>query len=297
VLTNEKAIASNDDYQQITPAPGANCVWMTHDYHMLAYAALMRGESDKATRAITKMNLTIADMNLTLSENSLQETEHFTDILAAMPYEVHLRFGRWDAMLAELHASESSPIATALWHYARAVAFAAKNQVKEAHREQQAFLVAQRMITANADLHTHAGWTILPLAEKMMEGEILYREGKVEQAIAALRESVRREDTLHYVEPPYWMLHVRHALGAVLLHSGRPQEAEAVYRDDLARHPENGWSLWGLARSLQMQGKKQEALAITARFDLAWQDADIKLSSSCCCLPFSDSCGAPSKTE
>jgi tetratricopeptide (TPR) repeat protein len=297
VVANEMAIAADDAYQQITPASGANCVWITHDYHMLAYAASMSGESNKATRAITKMNLTIADMNLTLSDNSIEDAEHFTDILAAMPYELHLRFGRWDAMLTEPHSSESSPIATALWHYARAVAFAAKNQVKEASAEQQAFLVAQKMIMASADLHTHAGWSVLPVAEKMMQGEILYREGKVDQAIAALRESVRREDHLNYIEPPYWMLHVRHALGAVLLHSGRPKDAEAVYRDDLARHPENGWSLWGLSHSLRMQGKQKEAYAIAKRFDLAWRDADLKLSSSCCCLPFSVSCGVPSKTE
>jgi hypothetical protein len=58
-----------------------------------------------------------------------------------------------------------------------------------------------------------------------------------------------------------------------------------AYREDLKRHPENGWSLYGLAQSLKMQGKKVEAAAVRARFERAWQYADFKISSSCCCLP------------
>ena len=66
--------------------------------------------------------------------------------------------------------------------------------------------------------------------------------------------------------------------------AGRQAEAEAVYREDLVRYPENGWSLYGLARSLRLQGKGDEASAVSARFQKAWQHADVKLSSSCFCL-------------
>src|SRR5438128_7079325 len=118
----------------------------------------------------------------------------------------------------------------------------------------------------------------------MLAGEILYREGKSEEAVAALREAVGREDRLRYIEPPDWIQPVRHALGAALMDAGRHAEAEAVYREDLARYPENAWSLYGLARSLRLQGKRDEAAAVSARFQKAWQHADVKLSSSCFCL-------------
>lgn len=104
----------------------------------------------------------------------------------------------------------------------------------------------------------------------------------------SLREAARLEDKLEYSEPPDWFMPVRHALGATLMRSGRYREAEAIYREDLARHPENGWSLYGLARSLRMQGKKAEALIVMARFEKAWEHADFKISSSCCCLPSKD---------
>ena len=74
-----------------------------------------------------------------------------------------------------------------------------------------------------------------------------------------MREAVKREDALRYAEPPDWIIPVRHALGAALLQSRRYTEAEQVYRDDLERHPENGWSLFGLARSLELSGNAEEA--------------------------------------
>src|SRR4029453_10932158 len=101
---------------------------------------------------------------------------------------------------------------------------------------------------------------------------------------AELRKAVGYQDLLRYSEPPDWILPVRHALGAALLRSGRFEQAERVYRDDLGRLPENGWSLFGLARSLELQGKDAEAQRVRARWEVVWQNADVTLSSSCFCI-------------
>ena len=45
--------------------------------------------------------------------------------------------------------------------------------------------------------------------------------------------------------PPLWYYPLRHSLGRALLEAGNPQEAERVYREDLLRFPDNGWSLFG----------------------------------------------------
>ena len=125
---------------------------------------------------------------------------------------------------------------------------------------------------------------VLGVAEHLLTGEALYREGKPDEAFAALREAVRREDALRYGEPPDWSIPVRHALGAVLMQSGRYGEAERVYRDDLERHPENGWSLFGLSRSLELQeGRRGQACSGEVRE--AWADADVKLSSRASASP------------
>ena len=88
------------------------------------------------------------------------------------------------------------------------------------------------------------------------------------------------QDGHWFTEPPPWYFPVRQSLGAALLAGGRPVEAEAVYRDDLERNPGNGWSLFGLAQSLQAQGKTADAAAVEARFRQAWSRSDVTLSAS-----------------
>src|SRR6202011_4855552 len=119
------------------------------------------------------------------------------------------------------------------WRFARGVALAAKNKLDEARAEQSAFVAAVKAVPKDAISGKNAAHDVLGVAEKMLAGEILYREGKSEEAVAALREAVRREDRLRYVEPPDWIQPVRHALGAALMDAGRYAEAESVYREDL----------------------------------------------------------------
>jgi tetratricopeptide (TPR) repeat protein len=99
--------------------------------------------------------------------------------------------------------------------------------------------------------------------------------------VSELQQAITLEDQLAYMEPPEWALPVRHALGAILLSAGRAQEAEAVYRADLVRWPDNGWSLHGLADSLEAQGDAAGAAEARAKFDKAWAQADVQIGSSC----------------
>jgi len=277
VTANEKAIAADKAYRTIVPNQGFYRLYMAHNHHMLAFAGMMQGESLKATRAIQELLASVP-------KDYIQQNAAMVDGFFAMPYELHMRFGRWDDMLAEPKPRKTFPITTALWCYARGVAFAAKNQVASAKAEQEAFMAAKKAVLKEAVFGKNNAADLLGIAEMVLRGEILYREGRTDDALIALREAVRREDHLHYMEPPDWIQPVRHALGAALMESKHYAEAESVYRDDLKHYPENGWSLYGLSRSLRMQGKKDEALAVSARFDKVWQHADIKLSSSCFCL-------------
>ena len=74
-----------------------------------------------------------------------------------------------------------------------------------------------------------------------------------------------------------------HALGALLLESGRVAEAEQVYRDDLVRHPNNGWALHGLAECRRRGGDAAGAESVGEMFATAWSRADIKIPGSCFC--------------
>ena len=102
-------------------------------------------------------------------------------------------------------------------------------------------------------------------------------------AIAALEQAVAREDQLRYSEPPDWFVPTRHALGAILLRDKQAEAAERAYREDLRRWPDNGWSLHGLARTLQVLGKTEEAAKTSERFKQVWSRADVKIRTSCFC--------------
>lgn len=278
IEANEKAIAADANYRKAQPEQDFYRNYMAHNYHMLAFAAMMQGQRARSTQAIREM---LAEM----PADWKQQNAMFVDGMHAMPYELALRFGQWDELLAEPEPAEHFPVARAVRLYARGVALAAKQQVAEARAEQGKFRAAKNALPAEAMFVLNSAADVLAIADQMLEGEILYREGKVDEALAALREAVRQEDALRYIEPPDWIQPVRHALGATLMDARKFAEAEAVYRADLKKHPENGWSLFGMAESLRAQGKSVEADAAELRFKSAWQRADVLLTSSCYCLP------------
>jgi tetratricopeptide (TPR) repeat protein len=116
---------------------------------------------------------------------------------------------------------------------------------------------------------------VLALAILAARARIALAEGAENDAIGVLRQAVTKEDQLAYDKPADWFFPTRHLLGAVLIKAGKATDAEVVYRDDLDRHPNNGWALHGLAQSLKLQGRNADASAAQQRFDTAWKYADV----------------------
>jgi tetratricopeptide (TPR) repeat protein len=277
IEANAKAVEADRKYRARSPEQGFYRLYMAHNHHMLTYAAMMTGQSELALETIREM---VADIPLEfVRENP------WADGFLGMPVEVLMRFGRWDEILAEPEPPESAPIARSLRLYARAVAYASKGDVAAAEREQAAFLEARARVPRDATFGNNTASDILDVAEHLMKGEILYRAGRTDVGITALREAVAREDRLRYDEPPDWIQPVRHALGAALLQAGRFPEAEAVFREDLAKLPGNGWGLYGLQRAVHLQKRHDEASAVEKQFDAVWEKADLKIKSPCLCLP------------
>ena len=94
--------------------------------------------------------------------------------------------------------------------------------------------------------------TVLGIARHLLQGEILAREGNIDEAVAELELAVAIEDGLRYNEAPDWLQPVRHALGAVLVRAERYRQAEQVYRDDLTEPRTAGAG--GLALCLRYPG-------------------------------------------
>jgi tetratricopeptide (TPR) repeat protein len=281
VDTNAKAVEADQRRRQVFgPAKGFLNVYVAHNRHMLAYAAMMTGQRELAMKHIRAM---VAE----IPQEFLKENAMTGEGFVAMPLEVMVRFGLWDQILAEPDKyPEYMPFTRAFHHAARAIAYAAKGDVANARKAQSIFLQRAKLVPEDDFLGNNSCQAIHGVAAKMVEGEILVAENKIDEGIAELRAAIALEDALKYDEPPGWLIPVRHSLGAVLMKQQRFAEAEQVYRDDLARLPENGWSLLGLAESLRAQKKNLEETAKTeAKFDKIWAKADLKINTSCLCQP------------
>jgi len=277
IAANARAIEADRIYRTRSPKQQFYRIYMAHNRHMLAFAAMMRGQSALAIATINEM---VQEM----PEDWAKENPLLADNFAPMPIEVLIRFGKWDEVLAVPEPGEHLPLARAMRHCARGIALAAKGDVEGARESQRRFEEARGKVPKESFIGNNPGADLLGVAEAMLEGEILVRAGKTEAGLAQLREAVTREDKLRYSEPPDWIHPVRHALGATLLTDGQYAEAEKVYREDLARLPGNGWSLLGLSRSLELQ-RKPEHERVRKQFEEAWGDSDIRIRSSCLCQP------------
>jgi hypothetical protein len=170
----------------------------------------------------------------------------------------------------------------AIFHMARGLAYASTDRVAEAERELAA-LTPLRKTPSLAEMYVssvNAAADVVAIAHEVLQGEIA---AKRRQAVAAARHyaaAVEIEDGLTYMEPPDWPLPVRQLQGAALLEVGRAAEAEAAFRGDLQKFPENGWSLSGLQASLERQGRRSEAAEVQARLDRSLSAADTSIAAA-----------------
>ncbi len=274
---NERAIAADGRYAARQPELGFYQLYMAHDIHFLVFTAMMEGR-----RAVAVENA--REITRRVPVEKARENPLFFDAFRTVEPDTYKRFGMWEEILALPEPPPDLPVSTAFHHFVRAIALAATGRVEEARRERDLFQAALPKVPKEAFWGSNAAVAVLAPAVPYLEGEIAYREGRYDEAIAKLADAVKLEDALKYDEPPPWTTPSRHALGAVLLEAKRPAEAEAVYRADLARYPLNGWSLWGLERALEAQGREADAAAVKAQFDATWARADTPMVSSCLCV-------------
>jgi tetratricopeptide (TPR) repeat protein len=275
---NVQAVEADRRYRRISPRQGFYRIYMAHNHHFLAFASMMEGRSEVALQAAR-------DMIAGVPADYIREQGAHIDPYMMIALDVLKRFGRWDDILDEPRPPQELPITTALWHASRGIAYAAQGQIDDAQRAQTDFRTAAEAVPPDAMMAINRAHDVLAIADLVLEGEIAYRRGDIDLAVSKLRQGVEREDQLRYMEPPEWTLPVRHTLGAVLVSARRYDEAEAVYRKDLEVWPENGWSLRGLADCLEARGRTNEAVDIERRFAEVWRRADVKIGSSCLCVP------------
>lgn len=276
---NVRAVAADRRLFSESPQPELYWLYYLHNLHFLAYSSMMEGRYEPAIQAAR-------DIEADLPEQVVRDFAGIMEGLMPTTYHVMVRFGKWEDILQEPEPrGDHRLVSRAVHHYARGVALSALGRTDEARREIELFERAVELVPEDWYIMNNQMHQVLPIARGMLAGELLFREGRRDEAFAELRKAIEAEDELIYDEPPGWMMHVRHALGALLMSAGRFEQAEEVYREDLRRHRDNGWSLVGLHKSLEAQGRRDEAQQLASQVERAWARAAWKPTSSCLCEP------------
>lgn len=206
----------------------------------------------------------------------------FLQDFAATPLLAYTRFGKWNEILSTPAPNAKIKHLNLIRHYARGIAFVRKNNVEDAEEE----LVAIEMLLKDPELKNlvatpnNNSATIAAIAYEVVAGELAALKGDLPKAIKHLEKAVVHEDALVYTEPAAWHIPTRQNLGAILMKAKLYQEAEKIYKEDLAVLRQNGWSLMGLHNAYKAQGKNKEAKKIKREFEKAWDDADITITNS-----------------
>jgi hypothetical protein len=266
---NEAAAEVDRAYIKATGARGMYpAMYYSHNLHFQVESYNRMGRYGDAKRAATQLVDNV--------RGHLKDMPMLEGFLSSA-FFVDLRFNRWDGVLGLASPEKDTPITGALLYYARGVAFAAKGKVVEAENERVLFLSALESVSGETPFGLNTAASVFRIAGHALDARIAAAKGDRRAAADHWRKAVAAQDDLNYDEPPGWYYPVRESLGAALLLSGDAVESESVFRKDLEDNPRNGRSLFGLAESLQRQGKTQDARRARAEFEKAWKNADVKL--------------------
>jgi tetratricopeptide (TPR) repeat protein len=275
ISANIQAAKADEDYIAQCRAQGIYPLgYYPHNLHFIWMGASSIGRRTLALESARKVAASIPREALS--------TAPILQGFLVVPYWAMVRFGEWDAILADRGPNHQTAFTRGAWRYARAMALVANDRLPEAEieLEQLKTLVSDPDLQGPTTFSTNSGHAILRIAPEVVAGEIAARRRDWDRATLHLERAVRYEDALIYQEPPDWHAPVRQNLGAVLLEAGRADEAEAVFWEDLRRNPENGWSLFGLLQALKAQNKTADAAVIEARFQKAWTGSELTLRSA-----------------
>ncbi len=267
--SNADAIVQDRAYFKKSGDQGMyRAMYYNHNIHFLSYASMMEGrflDAFKAGREVTA--------------NAGPLAKDIPMVEAFVPWStfVLVRFRKWDQILKEPAPDQSLNLTNTIWRFARTMAFVATGNMEKAEQEHKEFEETAKKVPADQYVGFSKASDVIGILEHLMDAQIAIFQKDLKSAAEHYTKAVEKQDTLSYDEPPDFFYPVRESLGATYLRLGDSKEAERVFREDLARNPRNGRSLFGLLEALRSQGRTSDAFFIQQQFDAAWKNADTKL--------------------
>ena len=261
---NKQAMAADERYFASSPSdPIYKSAYYPHNIHFLMVSAQMGGDGQTAIRAAERLDASMAPE--VVAQFAIMQP------VKAAPYTTHAQFSDPDTVLALAAPPANLPLVRTMYHYARAIAFARKNDAAASQKEIDALAALAR----DTDFKPFAEYgipakEIVETARLVAQGRLADARGDLDGAARAYEDAIFIEDTLAYTEPPYWYYPVRQSLGGVKLRQGKLDAAEQAFRDSLGRVRNNGWSLAGLAETYRQKGDAAAEKSARAAFNKTW---------------------------
>jgi tetratricopeptide (TPR) repeat protein len=245
---NRRAIAVDEAYFKRSPSdPLYRSAYYPHSIHFLMVSAQMGGAASTALEAAAKLDASLPD--------EVIRAFAVMQPVKAAPYTTHAQFSPPEVILKLPAPPDEFVLVKVFYHYARALAQAARRDAAAAQQEIAAIVALEK----GADFKPFDAWgvpaqAITQTARLVATARLADAQGDLAAAAAALEQAVAIEEGLAYTEPAYWYYPVRQSLGAVRLRQGRLDEAEAALREALVRVRNNGWALAGLRAVYERKG-------------------------------------------
>lgn len=273
-MLNQRASLVDEEYLANSSNRGMyRWGYYPHNVDFVVYSAYMEGRSELAIQ--TAMKLAYKGSLITNSNPA------FAQYFTVEPLHAYVRFGKWQDILSLPDADDSYIYANLMTNYAKGLASVRKGNVTAAKKYSNKVDSLSKLDTLNQFYFSfNPAAKVVQVAANLLRGELLLKQGKTAEGLAALQKAVDAEDDLRYNEPPDWKIPARQFLGAALYDAGKFAEAEKVFNDDLRKNPLNGWSLKGLVLAQEKLGKKTEAAATGKLLAKAFKSADVDVKCS-----------------
>ena len=264
LATNRAAVKVDESYiKRFAPQGVYPLGYYSHNLHFIMVSAQMSGEAATVIEAADKLAKNIPD--------EVAKAVPLVVPMKAAPYFSHAQFSDLATVMALPEPDAGLPYLQVAWRYARGVALAQNGKTESARTQ----LAELERVVSKADYSAYSAWGIPAkevgrIAAHVLRARIAQAGNDLDGAARELRAAIEIQDTLPYMEPPYWYYPVRQTLGAVLLLKGDAQGARDAFRDSLGKTPNNSWSLYGLKQTFEKQGMAAEARKVEKYLARAW---------------------------
>ena len=264
MTANVKAARADEAYLSVAGDDGLyRFGYYPHNVHFLLTSAQMVGDMHRVANETERLKRIL---NVEIAKQL-----PWVQAIHAAPAYAMTQYASPAAVLALNSEPTELEYVQVMRHYAMAVAHARNGNDTGFAKSLAA--MEERKSGSQISAMVDAGFPapdIIELAMHVAQARQAHAKGDYTAAIGHYEQAQAIEATIPYNEPPYWYYPVAQSLGASLYRAGRYREALGAFREALFKAPNNGWALYGLAKTERKLGNMPEARAAEAALEAVW---------------------------